>query len=145
MTLKLVTTTAVMRIVLATVPATALATALAMVTAPPMAAGAAEEDTSANALLPYCKIASGQAGAKAYLVGRCVGTVQGVADTLSLVKQADAQNNIVQLCVDRPKSADTGQAVEAVVKYGDAHPDQTRAPLTVVTALALTEAWACKK
>ena len=138
---QLVVTTAVVRIVLATVPATGLAILTAMVAA----ASAAEEDSSANALLPYCRLASSQPGNQAYLAGRCVGLVQGVADTLSLMKQADAQNNIVQLCIDRPKSAGTGQAVEAVVKYGDAHPDQTRAPLTVFAALALTEAWACRK
>ena len=118
-------------------------TVLGALTAP-VAVTAAEED-SATALLPYCRLPSGQAGNKAYLVGRCVGLVQGVAETLALVKQADADNTVTQLCVDRPRNVGTGQAVELVVKYGDAHPEQTRAPFTVFAALALTEAWSCGK
>lgn len=139
MKLKQVLKTTMVRTVLATV--LAIPTAAALVAG----AGAAEEDNSASLLLPYCKLAAGQPGNKAFLAGRCVGLVQGVADTLALMKQADANNNIVQLCIERPRTAGTGQAVEAVVKYGDSHPDRTRAPLTVVAALALTEAWACHK
>lgn len=113
------------------------------------AAAAEEETESANFLLPYCKIAPVQAGNKAFLVGRCVGLVQGIADTLGLAKEANAKEangeRLNPLCVDRPKGANTDQAVKVVVRYGDAHPEQTRAPFTVIAALALTEAWPCRK
>ena len=108
-------------------------------------ARAAEDDDSARTLLPYCKLAAAQAGNKAYVAGRCVGLVQGVAEALVLMKQADADNTITRLCVDRPKRAGAAQAVEAVVRYGEAHPEQMRAPFTVVVALALTEAWTCAR
>jgi isopentenyl diphosphate isomerase/L-lactate dehydrogenase-like FMN-dependent dehydrogenase len=108
-------------------------------------AGATDDDDSASSFLPYCKLAAGQAGNKAYLAGRCVGLVKGVADALALVKQVDVDRSVTQLCVDRPRNAGASQAVEVVVKYGEAHPEQMRAPFTVVAALALTEAWACAR
>lgn len=109
------------------------------------AAAAAEEDTeSAGFLLPYCKLAPAQAGSKAFLAGRCAGLVQGIADTLALVKEANS-DKLTPLCVNRPKGANADHAVRLVAKYGDAHPDQMRAPFTVVVALALTEAWPCAK
>ncbi len=111
------------------------------------AAVAQEENESANFLLPYCKLTPAQAGNKAFLVGRCIGLVQGIADTLRLVKEANSGGDKLNnpLCVDRPRDANTDQAVKVVVTYGDSHPDQTRAPFTVVAALALTDAWPCRK
>lgn len=108
-------------------------------------AAVAQEDTeSANVLLPYCKLAPAQAGNKAFLVGRCAGVVQGIADTLALMKEANS-DKLTPLCVDRPKEANTDQAVKIVIRYGDTHPEQTHAPFTVIAALALTEAWPCGK
>jgi hypothetical protein len=118
-------------------------------------AAVAQEDTeSANFMLPYCKLtpaqtggaqaAGNKAGSPAFLAGRCAGLVQGIADTLALVKEANS-DKLTPLCVDRPKGANTDQAVKVVVKYGDTHPDQIHAPFTVVAALALTEAWPCRK
>jgi Rap1a immunity proteins len=118
-------------------------------------AAVAQEDTeSANFMLPYCKLTPAQtasnqaggnkAGSPAFLAGRCAGLVQGIADTLALVKEANS-DKLTPLCVDRPKGANTDQAVKVVVKYGDTHPDQVHAPFTVVAALALTEAWPCRK
>jgi Rap1a immunity proteins len=108
------------------------------------AALAEEESESASFLLPYCKVAPAQAANKAFLVGRCVGLVQGIADALGLMKDASGEK-LNPLCVDRPKGTSTDQAVKVVVKYGDAHPEQSHAPFTVIAALALTEAWPCKK
>jgi hypothetical protein len=106
---------------------------------------AAQEDTeSASVLMPYCKLAPAQAGNKAFLAGRCAGLIQGIADTLAMVKEADG-NKLTALCVDRPKGVNADQAVKVVTRYGDAHPDQLRAPFTVIAALALTEAWPCRK
>jgi hypothetical protein len=105
---------------------------------------AQEEIESANLLLPYCKLTPAQAGNKAFLVGRCVGVVQGIADALSLTKEANG-DKLNPLCADRPKGVSTDQAVKVVVQYGDAHPDQTHAPFAVVAALALTQAWPCRK
>jgi hypothetical protein len=123
-------------------------------------AAVAQEDTeSANFMLPYCKLTPAQAtanqatgnqtggnkaGSSAFLAGRCAGLVQGIADTLALMKEANS-DKLTPLCVDRPKGANTDQAVKVVVKYGDAHPDQIHAPFSVVAALALTEAWPCRK
>jgi hypothetical protein len=110
---------------------------------------AQEDMESANFLLPYCKLQPAQAGSKAFLAGRCVGVVQGIAETLVLVKEANSKEangeKLNPLCVDKPKGANTDQAVKAVVKYGDAHPEQIHAPLTVLAALALTEAWPCRR
>jgi Rap1a immunity proteins len=108
------------------------------------AAVAEEEVENAGFLLPYCKVAPAQAASKAFLVGRCVGLVQGIADALGLLKDASGER-LNPLCVERPKGTSTDQAVKVVVKYGDAHPEQSHAPFTVVAALALTEAWPCKK
>lgn len=113
-------------------------------------AAAAQENTeSASFMLPYCKLQPAQAGNKAFLVGRCVGLVQGIAAALGLVKEANAKESngkkLNPLCVERPKGAGTDQAVKAVVRYGDAHPEQIHAPFTVVAALALTEAWPCRR
>jgi hypothetical protein len=108
-------------------------------------AAAAQEDTeSASFLMPYCKLAPAQAGNKAFLAGRCAGLIQGIADTLALVKGADG-NKLTPLCMDRPKGANADQAIKVVTRYGDAHPDQLHAPFTVIAALALTEAWPCRK
>jgi hypothetical protein len=108
-------------------------------------AAVAEEDVeSASFLLPYCKIAPAQAANKAFLVGRCYGLVQGIADALGLMKEASGER-LNPLCAEKPKGTTTDQAVKVVVKYGDAHPDQAHAPFTVIAALALTEAWPCKK
>jgi hypothetical protein len=73
-----------------------------------------------------------------------VGLVQGIADALALVKEANS-DKLTPLCVDRPKGASIDQAVTLVVNYGDAHPEQTHAPFTIVATLALTEAWPCRK
>jgi hypothetical protein len=110
-------------------------------------AAVAQEDTeSASFMLPYCKLAPAQAAGKAFLAGRCAGLVQGIADTLALVKEANsASDKLMPLCVDRPKGANTDQAIKLVVKYGDAHPEQIHAPFTVVATLALIEAWPCRK
>ncbi len=108
-------------------------------------AALAQEDTeSASFLLPYCKIPPAQAGNKALLAGRCVGLVQGIAAALALVKEANS-DKLTPLCVDKPKGATTDQAIKVVITYGDAHPDQMHAPFTVIAALALTEAWPCRK
>jgi hypothetical protein len=108
------------------------------------AAAAQEDNESAGFLLPYCKLAPAQAGNKAFLAGRCAGQVQGIADTLALMKEANS-DKLTPLCVDRPKGASTDQAIKVVTRYGDTHPDQMHAPFTVVAALALTEAWPCRK
>jgi hypothetical protein len=114
--------------------------ALAIVTA-----AVAQDDTeSAGFMLPYCKLAPAQASSKAFLAGRCIGLVQGIVETLRLVKEANS-NKLTLLCVDQPRGSNTDQAVKIVVNYGDAHPEQTHAPLIVIAALALTEAWPCKK
>jgi len=108
------------------------------------AAIAEEEAQSASFMLPYCKLTPAQAAGKAFLAGRCVGLVQGIADALGLMKDASGEK-LNPLCVDKPKGTSTDQAVQIVVKYGDAHPEQSHAPFTVVAALALTDAWPCRK
>ncbi|MBO0752563.1 MAG: hypothetical protein J2P53_10645 [Bradyrhizobiaceae bacterium] len=117
----------------------------ALVMTSPLIAHAQQDSESAGVLLPYCKLSAGQAGNKAFLVGRCIGLVQGIAETLVLAKQANRDAKVTALCVDRPSGANTDQAVKVVVKYADAHPEQTRVPFTVVATLALTEAWSCRR
>jgi hypothetical protein len=108
------------------------------------AALAEEETESASFMLPYCKLGPAPAANKAFIAGRCVGLVQGIADALGLMKDASGEK-LNPLCVDRLKGAGIDQAVKAVVMYGEAHPEQSRAPFTVIAALALTEAWPCRK
>jgi hypothetical protein len=105
----------------------------------------AEESEIASFLLPYCKSAPGQTGNKAVLYGRCMGSVQGTMDTLSLVKAVAGEKLDPSLCVSIPRSATIDQAVNVVVKYGDAHPEQTHVRFTILAVLALTDAWSCKK
>jgi|SRR5579871_4418781 len=107
-------------------------------------AATTQEDTdSAGFLMPYCKLAPAQAGNNAFLAGRCAGLIQGIADTLAMMKEADGDKP-APLCMDRPKGLNADAAVKVVTRYGDAHPDQLRAPFMVIAALALTEAWPCR-
>jgi hypothetical protein len=109
-----------------------------------IAAATQEGTESASFLMPYCKLAPAQAGDKAFLAGRCTGLIQGIADMLAMMREADGDKP-TPLCMDRPKGVNADEAVKVVTRYGDAHPDQLHAPFTVIAALALTEAWPCGK
>jgi hypothetical protein len=49
------------------------------------------------------------------------------------------------LCVAIPGDTTILQVVDAVVKYGEAHPDMSRERFEIVTFAALRDAWPCGK
>ncbi len=107
------------------------------------AAQAAEEGIdSANYILPGCKLSS-----SSFLYGRCAGIVEGVAQTLRLLKvddAGDAQQVHPLLCVDIPDDVTKGQLVRVVVRHGEVHPERTNAPFFVFAITAIRQAWPCK-
>jgi Ssp1 endopeptidase immunity protein Rap1a len=113
---------------------------------------AVEEDVhSAHFMLPYCKLTSKQTMANsrnALIYGQCFGVMSGIVMMTELLRQAQAAGKAEldpALCVEIPGNTMILQLIDAVVKYGDAHPDQTRERLEVVAFSALREAWPCRK
>jgi hypothetical protein len=103
---------------------------------------------NADFLLPYCKLAPGQPGGTemaAVFYGQCTGLVQGVAGTLALIKVIQGKMLDPRLCLNVPNGVSIEQAIEIVVKYGKAHPEQTHRPFLTLATMALTDAWGCKK
>jgi hypothetical protein len=80
----------------------------------------------------------------AVFYGQCIGLVQGVAGTLALIKAIQGNKLDLRLCLNVPKGVSMEQAIEVVVKYGKAHPEQTHGPFLTLATLALTDAWRCK-
>ena len=113
---------------------------------------AVEEDVhSAHFMLPYCKLSSKQtmANAKnALIYGQCFGMVSGILMMVELLRQAEASGQAQLdpiLCMDIPGDTTIEQLVDAVVKYGLAHPEQGHERFEVLAFNALRDAWPCKK
>jgi hypothetical protein len=113
---------------------------------------AVEEDVhSARAMLPYCKLTSKQTMANtrnALMYGQCFGMISGVVMMMEVLRQAQAAGKAEldpALCVAIPGDTTILQLVDAVVKYGEAHPDQTGDRLEVLTFSAFRDAWPCGK
>ena len=108
-----------------------------------MMTSAAEDTNSAGYILPYCKLSSEQAAAdpfKAFIHGRC----HGVVEAIGKIHQAHMVGDRA-LCTDMPGSVTHAQALQAVVTFVEAHPDQTHMPFWRVTMSALHDAWPCKQ
>jgi hypothetical protein len=123
-------------------------TALAITTAN----AAVEEDVhSARAMLPYCKLDAKQTMANsrnALMYGQCFGMISGVVMMMEVLRQAQAAGKAKldpALCVAIPGETTILQLVDAVVKYGEAHPDQTGERFEVLTFSAFRDAWPCRK
>lgn len=115
------------------------------------AAQAAAEDTdSADFLLPFCRLTPNEMAAdikKAANYGRCVGAVEGISQMFSLMRQAQeagAARLDPLLCTAIPAGIASEQLVNVVVKYGEAFPELTHRPFTVVAMSAMRLAWPCK-
>jgi len=113
---------------------------------------AVEEDVhSAHFMLPYCKLTSKQtmANAKnALIYGQCFGMVSGILMMVELLRQAEASGQAQLdpiLCTDIPGDTTIQQLVDAVVKYGSAHPEQAHERFEVLAFNALRDTWPCRK
>jgi hypothetical protein len=112
---------------------------------------AGEEDVhSAHSMLPYCKLNSKQTMANtrnALMYGQCFGMISGVVMMMEVLRQAQAAGKAQldpALCVAIPGDTTILQLVDAVVNYGDAHPDQLGDRFEVVAFSALRDAWPCR-
>jgi hypothetical protein len=113
-------------------------------------AHAAEVDrNSADFMLPYCKGTKDQVFAKpfnAHVHGRCSGLIEGTVKMLNVLKHANDEGRMGLpsfLCVDIPDNVTIGQAREIVVKYLDAHPQDTHKDFQLLALTAWREAWPC--
>ena len=105
-------------------------------------AGSAADTSSANFMLPYCKLTAEQASARAIqalLLGQC----QGVVETISQLHRARLVKDRA-LCADIPDSVTNAQLVQIVVRYGEAHPDEAHKPFWMFVLGAMRNAWPCK-
>jgi hypothetical protein len=115
-------------------------------------ANAAVEDTnSADFLLPFCRLTAKEISAdvnKAANYGRCLGIVEGISQMFSLLKEAQAAGAArfdPLLCTSIPADITNAQLASVVVKYGEAFPELTHRPFSVVAMSAMRLAWPCDK
>jgi hypothetical protein len=113
---------------------------------------AVEEDVhSARAMLPYCKLPSKQTMANtrnALMYGQCFGMISGIVMMMEVLRQAQAAGKAELdpvLCVEIPGDTTILQLIDTVVKYGEAHPDQTGERFEALTFAAFRDAWPCGK
>jgi Rap1a immunity proteins len=116
------------------------------------AANAAVEDTnSADFMLPFCRLTAKEISAdvnKAANYGRCLGIVEGISQMFSLLKEAQAAGAArldPLLCTSIPADLSNAQLVSVVVKYGEAFPELTHRPFSVLAMSAMQLAWPCNK
>jgi hypothetical protein len=114
-------------------------------------AHAAEDEQSADFMLPYCRLTPKEMMAdvkRASNHSRCVGIVEGVSQMFNLLREAQAAG-MVQLdpllCTSIPAGITKEQLVDVVVTYGETFPELTHRPFTVLAISALRVAWPCKK
>lgn len=114
-------------------------------------ANAAEDEQSADFMLPYCQLTAKETAGdikKASNYSRCVGIVEGVSQMFNLLKEAQAAGRAQLdplLCTSIPAGVTNEQLVDVVVAYGETFPELTHRPFTVLAISALRVAWPCKK
>ncbi len=113
---------------------------------------AVQEDVhSARSMLPYCRLTAKQTMANArnaLMYGQCFGVISGIVLMTELLRQAQAAGKAQldpALCVEIPGDTTIVQLVDAVVKYGDAHPEQTSERFEVLAFAAFRSSWPCRK
>lgn len=113
---------------------------------------AAVEDTnSADFMLPFCRLTAKEMSAdvnKAANYGRCLGVVEGISQMFDLLREAQAAGVArldPLLCTSIPADITNAQLVNVVVKYGEAFPELTHRPFSVVVMSAMQLAWPCNK
>jgi hypothetical protein len=109
------------------------------------ATGAAERDTtSANFMLPYCKLAAGEVPESGVdvkdlmWVGLCMGIVDGIAMALNTYESKS-------YCAKLPSGGTLDQKVKVVVRAIEARPDMMHRDFRSLATFALMDAWPCKK
>jgi hypothetical protein len=114
-------------------------------------AAAAEDEQSAEFMLPYCRLTQKEVTAdikKAANHGRCAGIVEGISQMFRLLEEAQAAGTVQLnplLCTSVPAGITNEQLVSVVVKYGEAFPELTHRPFTVLAMSAIRVAWPCRK
>jgi hypothetical protein len=114
-------------------------------------ADAAEDEQSADFMLPYCRLTPKEMTAdikKASNYSRCIGIVEGISQMFNLLREAQAAGTVQLdplLCTSIPSGITNEQLVTVVVKYGETFPELTHRPFTVLAMSALRVAWPCKK
>ena len=127
-----------------------LCVAAAALVITPLCARAEEDLHSARAMLPFCKLSAKQSMANsrnAMMYGQCYGMVSGVVMMVEVLRQARAAGKAQVdpvLCVEIPPDTTILQLVDAVVKYGESHPDQTGERFEAVAFGAFRSAWPCR-
>jgi hypothetical protein len=114
-------------------------------------AAAVEDVHSARSMLPYCRLSAKQTMANtrnAMMYGQCFGVISGVVMMTEVLRQARMAGKAEldpALCVEIPGDTTILQAIDAVVKYGDAHPDRSGERFEILAFAAFREAWPCGK
>jgi len=114
-------------------------------------ADAAEDEHSADFMLPYCRLTQKEMTAdikKASNYSRCVGIVEGISQMFRLLQEAQAAGTVQLnpvLCTSIPAGITYEQLVNVVVKYGETFPELTHRPFTVLAMSAMRVAWPCEK
>jgi hypothetical protein len=126
--------------------------ALAITAQIPAGEASAEEDVhSARSMLRYCKLTSKQTMASprnALMYGQCFGVISGIVAMTEVMRQerkAGTGGLDPALCVEIPGDTTILQVVDAVVKYGETHPDMGGERFEIVAVAALRDAWPCAK
>jgi hypothetical protein len=111
------------------------------------AAGAAEDLSSANHMLPACRGFVEQKSADDFLEqGICAGIVAGIAFSGGALRDVSPlQDNVRRgLCINRPATATGGQTIRVVIAYIDARPARMHEPFYLLALEALRTAWPCR-
>jgi hypothetical protein len=98
-------------------------------------AAGAEDDNSANYLLPACR-ASVDTNYKhdLFIQGACAGMITGIRDMLHHSK-----------VICSPDKATNGQAIRVVIQYIEARPERMHERFSLLAREALIAAWPCRK
>jgi Rap1a immunity proteins len=109
-----------------------------------------EDANRADFMLPFCRLTPKEMSPdieKASNYNRCLGVVEGISQMLILLQEAQAAGAArldPLLCTSIPAGITNEQLVNIVVKYGEAFPELTQRPFTVVAMSAMRLAWPCK-
>ena len=102
-------------------------------------AGAQSTDHSATYYLPGCRdFANRKSGDNLFLQGECVGVLEGLLATASLL---DPKFVVSRSCM--PDGATVAQIVTVVVRWFDQHPERWLEDFRASALLALHDAWPC--
>lgn len=111
---------------------------------------AAEDLHSARSMLPFCKLSAKQSMAtsrNAMMYGQCFGMVSGVVMMAEVLRQARAAGKAEldsTLCLEIPSDTTILQLIDAVVRYGESHPEAAAERFEAVAFGAFRSAWPCR-